>query len=67
MEERPVIVTTYLPNGTFRKEAKGFGGSLCKVATKPYLDKIGSFDSKDTAEANDPPKIIVTESEKEIV
>lgn len=50
----PVIVTTFYPDGSMKKEAQGFGGQSCKVATEPYLRNQGAFVSEDTLESLEP-------------
>ncbi len=48
------IETTYKKDGSLIREPKGFGGTLCHQATKPYEHRQGQTRKFDTPEANEP-------------
>ena len=51
------IVTRYGADGTVTREAKGYGGTLCKKAMEPYLRRNGQQIGTDTAEALEPSRL----------
>lgn len=51
------IVTRYGVDGTVTREAKGYGGTLCKKAMEPYLRRDGQQVGTDTAEAQEPSRL----------
>lgn len=52
---RPYIKTIYKNDGSIQKEAVGFGGRLCEVATAPYMARHGNkYTSIPTEEASQP-------------
>ena len=49
------IKTTYLPDGSVKREPTGYGGDLCKTALAPYLKRqAGGWTSTPTDEAQLP-------------
>jgi hypothetical protein len=54
------IKTTYLPDGTKKREPVGYGGGLCNEATAPYERRELGGKKTPTAEADQPPAVAET-------